>query len=83
MRLPDEQTDGYAMLADVSARAARLSLAVFATTDRATGTLAGSIDFIADMAHYVSAGTASRLTEAASIRLPSTTPSVAWASAKA
>ena len=41
---------------------------MFVATD-AAGHLLGSIDFIADMAHYGSGGTATTLTDAAGVRL--------------
>jgi ribosomal protein S18 acetylase RimI-like enzyme len=68
MPTPDQQPDYYAMLADVAARAARPSLTVFVATD-AAGQLLGSIDFIADMAHYGSGGTATTVTDAVGVRL--------------
>jgi GNAT superfamily N-acetyltransferase len=68
MPQPQEQPDYYAMLADVGGRAARPALTVFVATN-AAGDLLGSIDFIADMRHYGSGGTASSVTDAAGIRL--------------
>jgi GNAT superfamily N-acetyltransferase len=63
-----EQPDYYAMLADVGARAARPSLTAFTAVDH-DGKLLGSIDFIDDMRHYGSGGTASTVTDAAGVRL--------------
>ncbi len=68
MPQPDEQPDYYAMLADVAGRATRPSLTVFVATSE-QGALLGSIDFIADMRHYGSGGTASTVTDAAGVRL--------------
>jgi GNAT superfamily N-acetyltransferase len=65
---PDEQPDYYAMLADVAGRAARPALTVFVATTE-TGELLGSIDFIDDMRHYGSGGTAATVTDAAGVRL--------------
>ena len=62
------QPDYYAMLADVAGRAARPSLTVFVATGE-QGDLLGGIDFIADMRHYGSGGTASTVTDAVGIRL--------------
>jgi GNAT superfamily N-acetyltransferase len=68
MPQPEEQPDYYAMLANVAARAARPALTVFIATN-AAGDLLGSIDFIADMRHCGSGGTASTVTDAAGVRL--------------
>jgi GNAT superfamily N-acetyltransferase len=64
----EDQPEYYAMLANVGARAARPALTVFVATD-AAGQLLGSIDFIEDMRHYGSGGTASTVTNAAGVRL--------------
>jgi ribosomal protein S18 acetylase RimI-like enzyme len=68
MPSPDEQPEYYAMLADVAGRAAQPSLSVLVGTDE-TGRLLGSIDYIEDMAHYGSGGTAGTVAEAAGVRL--------------
>jgi GNAT superfamily N-acetyltransferase len=68
MPQPDEQPDYYAMLANVAGRAARPALTVFVAAN-AAGELVGSIDFIADMRHYGSGGTASTVPDAAGVRL--------------
>jgi GNAT superfamily N-acetyltransferase len=57
----------YAMLADVAGRAAKSALTVYVATE--ADRLLGSIDFIDDMAQYGSGGPASKVTNAAGIRL--------------
>jgi GNAT superfamily N-acetyltransferase len=68
MPQPDEQPDYYAMLADVTGRAARPALTVFVATTE-TGELLGSIDFIDDMRQYGSGGPASEISDGAGVRL--------------
>ena len=67
MPSPQQQPDYYAMLANVAGRAAKSALTVFVATE--ADQLLGSIDFIDDMAQYGSGGTASRVKNAAGIRL--------------
>ncbi|MBR0697108.1 GNAT family N-acetyltransferase [Bradyrhizobium lablabi] len=68
MPTPQQQPDYYAMLADVGTRVARPSVTVFVATDEA-GQLLGSIDYIDDMTHYGSGGTAPTIADAAGLRL--------------
>jgi GNAT superfamily N-acetyltransferase len=63
----DEQPDYYATLADVAGRAARPSWTVLVALEPA-GELLGSIDFIEDMQHYGSGGSAVTITDAAGVR---------------
>jgi GNAT superfamily N-acetyltransferase len=63
----DEQPDYYAMLADVGGRATRPSWTIFVAAGP-TGELFGSIDFIADMQHYGSGGSAGTIADAAGVR---------------
>jgi GNAT superfamily N-acetyltransferase len=68
MPQPQEQPDYYDMLADVAKRDRNPSIRVFVATNQLDEPV-GSIDFISDMKHYGSAGTASSITNAAGIRL--------------
>jgi GNAT superfamily N-acetyltransferase len=63
----DEQPDYYATLADVAGRAARPSWTIFVAAGPAAELL-GSIDFIEDMQHYGSGGSAVTIADAAGVR---------------
>ena len=68
MPQPHEQPDYYGMLANVGKRDGNPAIRVFvAVNDR--NEPVGSIDFISDMSEYGSGGTASRVANAAGIRL--------------
>ena len=68
-----QQPDYYAMLADVGRRASNPAITVLTATSSA-GELLGSVDFIADMQHYASGGTAGSIVDAAGIRLLAVSP---------
>jgi GNAT superfamily N-acetyltransferase len=63
----DQQPDYYATLADVAGRASKPSWTIFVAAGP-TGELLGSIDFIEDMQHYGSGGSAVSITDAAGVR---------------
>jgi len=63
----------YARLADVATRAANPAITVFAAVAD-DGTLAGSVDFIADVAHYHSGADLAAHAGAAGIRLLAVAP---------
>ena len=63
----DDQPDYYATLADVAGRASKPSWTIFVAAGPA-GELLGSIDFIADMQHYGSGGSAGTIADAAGVR---------------
>lgn len=73
MARPDEQPDYYRMLRDVGARARNPAITVFAAVGPG-GALMGSVDFISDVKHYGSGGTASTVPDAAGIRLLAVKP---------
>ncbi|HET7650474.1 MAG TPA: GNAT family N-acetyltransferase, partial [Gammaproteobacteria bacterium] len=73
MPTPQEQPDYYNKLLDVAARAANPEISVYATISEA-GELFGSVDFIHDMTHYGSGGTAGAVPNAAGIRLLAVNP---------
>ena len=64
----DEQPDYYGKLADVATRASNPAISVF-TAVSPRGELLGCVDFIDDMKHYGSGGTAGTIADAAGIRL--------------
>ncbi len=68
-----EQPDYYAMLLDVARRASVPALRILAAVGE-SGDLLGCVDFIADMAHYGSGGSASAISDAAGIRLLAVAP---------
>ena len=68
MPTPDEQPGYYAMVRDAAARTRNPAIQVLAAVS-ASGELVGSADFIEDMAHYGSGGTATRRVGASGIRL--------------
>jgi GNAT superfamily N-acetyltransferase len=70
---PEEQPRYYAMVRDAAARAANPAIKILAAVSR-PGELLGSADFIEDMAHYGSGGTATTRTNAAGIRLLAVAP---------
>jgi len=70
---PDEQPGYYTMVRDATARAATPGYRILAAVRR-NGELVGSADFIEEMAHYGSGGSASRRTDAAGIRLLAVSP---------
>jgi len=63
----DEQPDYYATLAGVAGRAAKPSWTILVAAGP-TGEVLGSIDFIADMQHYGSGGSARAIADAAGVR---------------
>jgi GNAT superfamily N-acetyltransferase len=63
----DEQPDYYATLTDVAGRAARPAWTIFVAVGPA-GELLGSIDFIEDMQHCGSGGSAGAIADAAGVR---------------
>jgi GNAT superfamily N-acetyltransferase len=73
MPSPDEQPGYYAMVRDAAARVRKPGYRILAAVTR-TGELVGSTDFIEEMAHYGSGGTAPKRTDAAGIRLLAVTP---------
>lgn len=73
MPAADAQPAYYAMLADVAARAHKPAITVFAAV-AADGTLAGSVDFIGDLAHYNSGADLRALGDGAGIRLLAVDP---------
>ena len=63
-----EQPDYYARLSDAGGRASNPFIHILIAKN-ASGRILGSVDFIEDMKHYASGGTASTMTDAAGIRL--------------
>jgi GNAT superfamily N-acetyltransferase len=70
---PEEQPGYYAMVRDAAARTRNPAIRVLAAVTPG-GELLGSADFIEDMAHYGSGGTASTRINAAGIRLLAVAP---------
>lgn len=73
MPQPDEQPEYYNKLLDVATRAGNPAISVFSAISGA-GQLLGSVDFIADMRHYGSGGSAATVPDAAGIRLLAVSP---------
>ena len=73
MPQPDEQPEYYNKLLDVATRASNPAISVF-TVVSDSGQLLGSVDFINDMQHYGSGGTAGNVPNAAGIRLLAVNP---------
>jgi GNAT superfamily N-acetyltransferase len=73
MPTPEEQPGYYAMVRDAPARTRNPAIHVVAAVEP-DGELLGSADFISDMAHYGSGGTATRRADAAGIRLLAVAP---------
>ena len=73
MPSPEEQPEYYARVRDASGRARLPALRILAAVG-AAGEVLGSADFIEDMAHYGSGGTATRRLDAAGIRLLAVAP---------
>ena len=73
MPTPEEQPGYYAMVRDAPARAHNPAIKILAAVSPAGG-LVGSADFIEDMAHYGSGGTATRRVGASGIRLLAVAP---------
>ncbi|HKE14504.1 MAG TPA: GNAT family N-acetyltransferase [Kofleriaceae bacterium] len=69
----DEQPGYYEMLRDAAARARNPAIRILAAAGE-SGELLGCVDFIADMAHYGSGGTATSIPDAAGIRLLAVAP---------
>jgi ribosomal protein S18 acetylase RimI-like enzyme len=69
----EEQPDYYGRLREVSKRVASPGLRIYVATDP-SGALLGCVDFIADMKHYASGGSASSVPDAAGIRLLAVDP---------
>jgi GNAT superfamily N-acetyltransferase len=70
---PAEQPKYYAMVRNAAARASNPAIRILAAVS-CSGELLGSADFIEDVAHYGSGGTASTRTNAAGIRLLAVVP---------
>ena len=70
---PEEQPGYYAMVRDAAARARNPAIRLLAAVGP-RGELLGSTDFIEEMAHYGSGGTATRRVGAAGIRLLAVAP---------
>jgi ribosomal protein S18 acetylase RimI-like enzyme len=68
-----EQPDYYNRLRDVGARASNPAITVYVATTEA-GQLLGSVDFIDDMKHYGSGGSAGTVPDAAGVRLLAVRP---------
>jgi ribosomal protein S18 acetylase RimI-like enzyme len=68
-----EQPEYYNLLEDVAGRAARPALGIWVAIGEA-GEPLGSVDFIEDLRHYGSGGTASEIPNAAGIRLLAVRP---------
>lgn len=64
----DEQPEYYGRLRDVATRASNPAITVYVAIDEA-GKLLGCVDFIDDMKHYASGGTANTVVDAAGVRL--------------
>jgi len=73
MPTPEEQPGYYAMVRDAPARAHNPAIKILAAVSPAGG-LVGSADFIEDMAHYGSGGTAATRKNASGIRLLAVAP---------
>lgn len=73
MATPEQQPGYYRKLLDVAGRAANPAISVFAAVGT-SGELFGSVDFIHDMAHYGSGGTAGTVPNASGIRLLAVSP---------
>lgn len=73
MATPEQQPGYYRKLLDVAGRAANPAISVFAAVS-ASGELLGSVDFIHDMAHYGSGGSAGTIENASGIRLLAVSP---------
>lgn len=73
MPTPEVQPGYYAMVRDAAARTRNPAIKVIAAVTPA-GELVGSADFIEDMAHYGSGGTATRRVGASGIRLLAVAP---------
>ena len=69
----EDQPEYYGMLANVARRASNPAFRVLAAVDE-SGELLGCVDFITDMAHYGSGGTAGQIPNAAGIRLLAVRP---------
>src|SRR5215469_10930172 len=70
---PDVQPGYYAMVRDAEARARIPGYRILAAV-APSGALQGSADFIEEMAHYGSGGTAPKRSDAAGIRLLAVSP---------
>ena len=70
---PADQPKYYAMVRNAAGRAANPAIRILAAVG-STGELLGSADFIEDMAHYASGGTASTRKNASGIRLLAVAP---------
>jgi len=70
---PDEQPGYYAMVRDAAARARNPAFHILAAVS-ASGELLGGADFIEEMAHYGSGGTAATRKNASGIRLLAVAP---------
>lgn len=68
-----DQPEYYGMLRDVAKRTQAPARSIFAAID-GDGALLGSVDFIGDMQHYGSGGSAGTIRAAAGIRLLAVTP---------
>jgi ribosomal protein S18 acetylase RimI-like enzyme len=73
MAKPLDQPDYYGRLLDVSKRAENPAIRIFAAVGE-SGELLGSVDFITDVKHYASGGTAGDVPDAAGIRLLAVRP---------
>lgn len=73
MPTPAEQPDYYELLRDVGRRAHNPAISIFVAVSN-SGELLGSVDFIADMKQYGSAGAANSIADAAGIRLLAVKP---------
>jgi ribosomal protein S18 acetylase RimI-like enzyme len=73
MPTPKQAPDYYGLLRDVARRAGNPAISVLAAVDE-YGQLLGSVDFIDDMRHYGSGGTADSVPDAAGIRLLAVAP---------
>lgn len=69
----DEQPEYYALLRDVSRRASNPAFTILVAAT-ARGEVLGSVDFIADVKHYGSGGSASSVPDASGIRLLAVKP---------
>lgn len=73
MASPQAQPEYYDMLRNVGARAGNPNISVFAAVDSGD-TLLGSVDFIHDLQHYGSGGSAGSVPDSAGIRLLAVVP---------
>ena len=69
----EEQPEYYERLRDVATRVSNSAIEVWVAVDR-DGELLGSVDFIREMKHYGSGGTAVELVDAAGMRLLAVRP---------